>query len=225
MVFGEIVEPSTRALLDDDDYPEYTPPTIEWTGDQQCLSRAESLIFVETRRIGEIFHKFILQDLKPVCSTKNNIYIYEKSNHFIIVHNESYYGANDLATGEVIKSIENYIVKAKQIITITSRALSAYEGELDREAVECLFKCLSTNKLTFDCDRLKSPNFITGLGGDVLSYCIYKKLQCSSFVLYHKNFDVDTLSSKPVLELAEKLGLSPSQHYLKTELPKNNLYM
>lgn len=125
-----------------------------------------------------------------------------------------------------MKELEPYINKAEEIFTITSSSLYSYQGDLDKDEIECVFESICTKKSkNFNCNKLTSPNFITGLGADILSYRIYKKLECSSFILYHKNTDVDTMSSRPVLELAEKLALSPSQQYSKAAVPANNLYM
>ncbi|XP_045467443.1 uncharacterized protein LOC123675921 [Harmonia axyridis] len=226
MLFGEIVEPSTRALIDEDDYPEYVPPTIKWTGDEKTFSDAEILIFIETKRIQDIFKKFILQDLKPICSLNNNVLIYKKGKNFIISYTESYDNKDELTTGEIVVVLENHLMRAKEIYTITSSSLYSYQGDLNRDEVECLFKSICTkNSKNFDCDRLSSPNFITGLGADISSYCVYKRMQCSSFILYHKNTDIDTMSSSPVLELTKKLTLSPSHHRSKMTVPLSNLYM
>ncbi|KAL3276660.1 hypothetical protein HHI36_012030 [Cryptolaemus montrouzieri] len=139
MLFGEILEPSSRALIDDsNDYPEYKEPHYEWTVKSEVPLIIDSLVFVETKRINKLFLEFILVNSVPRCKLNDNLIIYEKK----------------LTTGQIAETLKSWIEKAKQIFTITSSSFSSYQGEWSRDHSECVVKSLHTkNSINFNCQN------------------------------------------------------------------------
>jgi hypothetical protein len=113
MVFGEIVEPSTRALIDDDyeEYPDYVKPDLNWIGDVKVPSDLNTLIFVEGSKVLNLFRSLILASQKPYCNLESgSIQVYKLSNGKYIVT----YIQKDITTGEVCIKL----IKKKSLFVI-----------------------------------------------------------------------------------------------------------
>ncbi|KAK9881948.1 hypothetical protein WA026_018142 [Henosepilachna vigintioctopunctata] len=229
MVFGEIVEPSSRAFLDDEsiDFPEYESPEFRWTNKLEIFSDIDSIVFTETKRINELFEKIILHNYVLVNSLNNCLNLYKREHSLIAVYKEPKVTEDKLTTGQIVEALEPFLKKIKQIYTITSSTLMSYcEKSKKKENLECFVESLSTkNSYNFGVRKLIAPNLISGLGSNIFSYCIYNNLICSSFIFYLNNTPPDSINSKPIIELAKNMCLSPNSFSTRMTAPIHNLYM
>ncbi|XP_049820518.1 uncharacterized protein LOC109599619 [Aethina tumida] len=223
MLFGEIVEPGTRALIfDDDEFPEYKSIEPEWKG--KITNEIETLLFVESEKILTLVKKFVIASKTPTLSLVNGgINFFEVSqNKYVVLCEDN----KNYCSGELITILKDYILKAKFLYSMTSKAIVSYENPDLTNRSDTLIKCLSTNEAnTYGYTKLESPNIITGLGANILSYSVHTNLQCSLFNAYMDNSPLDSRNSTPILNLIGKLGFTVLPCDLKMNAPAHNLYM
>ncbi|KAJ3665464.1 hypothetical protein Zmor_000958 [Zophobas morio] len=225
MVFGEIVEPSTRALIDDEfeEYPTYTKPQLIWEGNVGVPSNLNTLIFIEGNKLMKLFNALVLNSEMLYSSLNSeNINIYNATNNTYIVS----YVKKDLTTGEIIEELSQWLRKAKNIYAVVSEPISAYQNLNLSEKPETLIRKLSTDTAdTFNCEKLESPNLVSGLGAGVVSYCIHSGLKSTLFVVYMDNSPLDSINTSPVVQLMKSLNLSVKAAASNLNPAASNLYL
>ncbi|CAH1981960.1 unnamed protein product [Acanthoscelides obtectus] len=204
LLFGEIVEPSTRALIEDefDEFPEYTKPSLDYEGDFSVPAAIHSMIFIETKKIRTVFTTCMLEHLTPMCTIKNaeiEVYNFGKYKYMIV------FGQPQEL---IVHYFHDWIIKAESIFGITSDSSGNYQTMDARSKPPSIIRKLSSNSTDFNIPNLEPPNLITGLGANVLSYCIHLGLNnCCLFVVYFDSSPLDSLSVGPLIELSRKLEL------------------
>lgn len=95
------------------------------------------------------------------------------------------------------------------------------------ETSPCIIKSLSSKKEKDGLySRLEVPNLITSLSASILSYSIHKGLTCSLYIGFLEDAPLDSLNTRPILDLLYNLGIKSIKNYvLEDKLPLNNLYM
>ncbi|XP_018579485.1 uncharacterized protein LOC108917406 [Anoplophora glabripennis] len=227
MVFGEIVEPSTRALIDEDleEYPEYTESIPDWEGSTEPPGNIDTLIFIETGRVTGIFRNCVLGDQKANSKINNaGIEIFDITAHkYLVVFTEK----KEFTCGEIVELLDRWIRAAKHIYTITSESIYSYQNVNLYEKPVSLVKALSNdaNSKGFGYSLLEPPNLVTGLGASVLSYCVHIKLKCNLFVMYVDTSPLDSLNMGPLLHLIKKLDIPLKNTDVRLSPSSSNLYM
>ncbi|CAH1107983.1 unnamed protein product [Psylliodes chrysocephalus] len=225
--FGEIVEPSTRALIDEDleEYPEYLNITPEWEGNFTVPNEINSLIFLESRIVKDLIYSCVLVQEKSLCKLMNGgLEIFAlPNNQFIVLYSEG----NGLNTGQIVESLKNWIYTAKEIYAITTDSVYNYQNPYNVEKPISLIRVLTNSENTFNYKKLEQPNLVTGLGACLLTYCIHQSLgKCTLFVIYIDKSHLDSYSSTAVLEVLKKLDIPIKNSNVKiSSTSNNNLYM
>ncbi|ERL88674.1 hypothetical protein D910_06058 [Dendroctonus ponderosae] len=101
MMFGEIVEPSTRALILDadelDELPAYKNPIYEWQGDSQPQLDIDNLIFADSPTVLQIC-SYITKNIQPVAQIlQEGLAIYKLDRNYLVVFNGK---SKDLVVGQ-----------------------------------------------------------------------------------------------------------------------------
>jgi hypothetical protein len=226
MVFGEIVEPSTRALIDDDyeEYPDYVKPDLNWIGDVKVPSDLNTVIFVEGSKVLNLFRSLILASQKPYCNLESgSIQVYKLSNGKYIVT----YIQKDITTGEIVEELVEWLKVAKNIYAVTCEPIAAYQNLDLSEKPENLIRVLSTENAgdVFNCKKLESPNLVLGLGAEVLSFSSHTGLKSTLFVVYMDNSPLDSINTHSVIQLMKSLDLPVKLAVSKLNPSPSNLYL
>ncbi|KAJ8945864.1 hypothetical protein NQ318_002703 [Aromia moschata] len=226
MLFGEIVEPSTRALIEDDleEYPEYTESVPEWEGSSETPRDINGLLFIETEKIGKLFYSCVLGENKPLSKIKNaGIEVFDIGNkQYVVIFSEK----KDFTCGEVTELFDPWIRKAKRTFTITSDSIGNYQNSNFTEKPVSLIRTVSNDpSKSFGYEKLESPNLVSGLGASVLSYCIHLDLKCTLFVLYIDTSPLGSVNMEPLLKLVTKLDIPVKHTEMKISTSSSNLYM
>lgn len=227
MVFGEIIEPTTRApILDDEleDLPEYKEPTFEWEGNITPPNDIETLVFVETQKVLKVCLS-ITQEIQPVARLKNDgLSIYKFNNKYLVEFNGK---TRNLVIGEIVELMTPWLNKAKSIHGVTSALISTFQpSEILRENSPITFtRCLTNldNVPYSFCKRLETPNVAKELGASVLTYCIHSNVKCSLWVIFTDNTPIDSINSSEIVKLLKKLGFGVKEP--KVSISESNLYM
>ncbi|KAJ8984731.1 hypothetical protein NQ317_004996 [Molorchus minor] len=226
MLFGEIVEPSTRALIDEDfdEYPEVTESSPEWQGAREVPNEINTLVFIETDKVKKLFHSCVLQERKAVARIKNGgVEISDIGNRkYVVTFSEK----RDLTYGQITESLKDWIKTAKNVYTITSDSISNYQNINLPEKPFSLIRVL-TNDTTnsFGYERLESPNLISGFGASVLTYCIHLGIKCTLFITYVDTSPLDSVNMGPLIGLLERIEIPITHNELKITTSASNLYM
>nr|XP_023025780.1 uncharacterized protein LOC111513786 [Leptinotarsa decemlineata] len=228
LLFGEIVEPTTRALIDDDleEYPEYIQP-LEWEGNCETPNQIDTLVFVETEKVKKLLNSCVLLNLKSIGKLKSaGVEIYNiKENVYVITHFEQ----KDFNTGEIVEAFENWIKIAKHIYAVTSDSIYNYQNGDLYEKPSALLRMLSNDpEEKIHCGQLETPNLVTGLGANVLSYCIHTELKCTLFIAYVDNSPLDSANIGVLLDLFTRLDIPVSKKVITErgeDLSSSNLYI
>ncbi|KAJ8961644.1 hypothetical protein NQ314_005896 [Rhamnusium bicolor] len=226
MVFGEIIEPSTRALIDEDleEYPEFIESIPKWEGNLEVPQEIETLIFIETEKVLKLFENCVLEEEKVFSEIINaGIKVYNvHKNKYIVVFSEK----KELSCGEITELFDKWITTAQNIFTITSESICNYQNISLSEKPVSLIRFLSNNvSETFGYNKLESPNLVSGLGASVLSYCIYLGLPCTLFIAYVDTSPLDSVNMGPVLNLLKRIKLTVKSTKMKITSSSSNLYM
>ncbi|CAH0553972.1 unnamed protein product [Brassicogethes aeneus] len=231
MLFGEIVEPSTRALIyDEEEYPNYTKVEPVWDGDS-TLKNINTLLFIESNKITTLIKKFVIGDEKPIKKLNNGglkVYNFAGDKYIVLVEEQTTY-----CNGEIIEILKDWISNAKSVYTVTSDSISSYQNNDMHEKPEVVLRSLTNKSNTLGCINLEIPNLVTGLGASVLSYCKHFDLSCELFVVYMDNSPLDSRNTGPVLEMVKKMGFSvlfvdPKHRFIsgaKIPTMSSNLYI
>ncbi|XP_056631220.1 uncharacterized protein LOC130441522 [Diorhabda sublineata] len=227
VLFGEIVEPSTRALIDEDleEYPEYVEITPKWEGNYETPHEINSLIVIESRIVRDLLNDCILNNQKPICTLINggiDIYSFKEKQYFVV-----YYEGKELNACQVVEAIEHWILKAKIIYTIKSDSIYNYQNPFLLEKPAYIIKTISNIESNLSYTKLEQPNLVTGLGAAVLSYCIHQQIpKCTLIIIYLHQSQLDSFNSWPILDVFKKMGLSIQHCTIKDRVVNmNNLYM
>ncbi|XP_044258416.1 uncharacterized protein LOC123007277 [Tribolium madens] len=225
MVFGEIVEPSTRALIDDEyeEYREYIKPELKWEGTFKAPPDLDTLIFVEGSKILKLFDALVLNKRDLVCMLKvAGIEIFNGKNGKYIVT----YTKQEITTGEIIEELVEWLRKAAHIYALTSESAASYQNLQMIEKPETLIRKLSTESNCFpNYKKLESPNLVSGLGADVLSFSIHTGLKSTLFVVYMDNSPLDSINTSPIIQLIKLLDLNVNLSSTNLNPVPSNLYL
>lgn len=126
-----------------------------------------------------------------------------------------------------MEAIGDWILKSRETFVLTSAPVAHYQGTTSTELDNNIY-CLSygSNKCAKKYRKLNSPNLVTGFGADAFSYCIHNKKNCSLFIGYMHYVPIDTLSSKPFMELLHLMNIGKMSPFkLNQPVATHNLYM
>ncbi|KYB29278.1 uncharacterized protein PSMG1 [Tribolium castaneum] len=225
MVFGEIVEPSTRALIDDEyeEYSDYIKPELKWEGTFKAPPDLDTLIFVEGSKILTLFNALILKEQDLVCMLKvAGLQIFNGKNGKYIIS----YSKNEITTGEIIEELVLWLRKAAHIYGLTSESAASYQNLQMSEKPETLIRKLSTEINLFpNYKKLESPNLVSGLGADILSFCIHTGLKATLFVVYMDSSPLDSINTTPIIQLIKLLDLDVNMSCTNLNPVPSNLYL
>lgn len=211
----------------------------------------ETLIFVEGTKVLKLFDALILDKQDLVCMLKTGgIEVYNGKRGKYIVS----YTPKDLTTGEVIvnymcvnliitkitcyviptnnkyfqiiQELVEWINKASKIYAVTSESVATYQSLEMLEKPETLIRKLSTETNSFgNYTKLESPNLISGLGADVLSFCIQLGLRSTLFVVYRDCSPFDSINTNPIIQLMKVLGLNVKLNLKNLNPITTNMYL
>ncbi|CAH1118795.1 unnamed protein product [Phaedon cochleariae] len=227
-LFGEIVEPTTRALVNEDiDFPPYVEVPQEWEGNTEVPKEVDTLIFLETDNLNKIFSSCIIHDNKPVCKLKNGgIKIFNVGDDKYIV---TFFEEKQFNTGQIVEALSDWIFIAENIYTITTDSICKYQNFdlVDHPSSVIRIISNSSTRNTLEYVQLEPPNLVTGLGSSVLTYCIHMKMRkCTLFIAYMDISPLDFLNSGAILSLLKKLKIKVrNSHIQDNNVLASNLYI
>ncbi|XP_018328272.1 uncharacterized protein LOC108739068 isoform X2 [Agrilus planipennis] len=227
-LFGEIVEPISRALWSDDfmEYPENIGTQLQWKNDVMTVpNRIETLIVIETNELLEIVehclpvNKTALNKLKEV---QLEVYDMQASTYIVLCR----FATSTIYT-EITEVLENWLKNSNNIVCLTSKCNAIYQDDCHINEKNTFIRHLTVKPITNTFSQvLKSPNLITGLAAGILTYSMINGLHCTSFMVYLEVAPLDSINTKHVLDLLKCYYKGPIKPYkLSTKLPKNNVYM
>lgn len=116
---------------------------------------------------------------------------------------------------------------AKNIYAFTSEPISAYQNVNLNEKPETLIRVVRTKSELDKTNyaKLESPNLVSGLGADVLSFCSHRGLDSILFVIYMDNSPLDSLNTRPVVDLFKSLKLPVQLTLDNLNSVSSNLYL
>lgn len=228
MQFGEIVEPSTRALWDDEitDYPENEINYV-WLGNSEVPKVVNNVFIGETNQILSVYESCIILSRKPLCELKDTgVKIYQIENNNYIITKAS----STAIIGKITELIIPWLKAAKEIYTITSNLLTLYQSNNVAEMTSspCIIRKLETSiiKKTGNYFNLDVPNLVTGLSASVLSYCKHENLPCILYIAFFDEVTLDSLNTTELTNLLKHLGIKTVKEYVSiSKIADNNLYM
>ncbi|KAF2898863.1 hypothetical protein ILUMI_07321 [Ignelater luminosus] len=227
MVFGEIIEPSSRALWEDDfvDYLEDDEQQLQISGNFEVPDKIDKFFIGETGNIISILQKCVLQNTAPICNMVGSGATLYKINHtsYALVYKPQ----TNVAVGKITEELIPWLNAASNIYVLTSSTLTSLQNSNLNETSPCIIKFLSSKKEKSELySRLEVPNLVTNLSASILSYSIHKGLTCSLYVGFLEDAPLDSLNTRPLLDLLCNLGINSIKGYvLEDKLPLNNLYM
>ncbi|XP_066254254.1 proteasome assembly chaperone 1 [Euwallacea similis] len=227
MLFGEIVEPSTRALiLDDEDLeevPQYQSPSYEWQGSPDPPAAIETLFIGESKKVLQTL-LFVISNSQQVATLVNEgLTIYKIDKNYLITFDRK---SKDLVIGEIVELLSPWIKNAKYIHCITSSPVSAFQT-LEKTSSEITFsRCISTDvEVPYNfCKRLEAPNLIEGLSASILTYCVCCNINASLWIIYMDNMPLDSANGAEIVKLFRILGIKVAIDFKCDDL-SSNLYI
>ena len=116
---------------------------------------------------------------------------------------------------------------SEHVYGITSAPVTKYQGAADLTDIACTIRTLhNAHKPEINYPILPVPNMVTGITANLLSYCVHTNRECQIFVGFFDAAPVDSINSRPFLELFKKMGVQSDKTFLLTmQAPSNNLYM
>ncbi|XP_050303431.1 uncharacterized protein LOC126741138 [Anthonomus grandis grandis] len=227
MLFGEIVEPSTRAFILEEDLdalPEYKGPVFQWDGDSKAPETISKLIFADSPKVLQICQN-ITKSGKTIAEIKDEgILICKSGDNYLVL----YKGVSKNAViGEIVDVLTPWIKAAKEVHCITTALTSSFQpSECIDTSTVTFTKCLTNlESVPFNfCDRLQAPNLVNGFGANVLSYCVHNALKASLWIIYSDNLPLDSLNGAELVRLFKSLGFFVNADF-KVDSSSSNLYM
>ncbi|XP_030755704.1 uncharacterized protein LOC115882023 [Sitophilus oryzae] len=225
MVFGEIVEPTTRALiLEDEDLenlPDYAGPVFQWEGKPEPPDNIETLVFIESQKVIHIVNT-LLKGIEPVALIKDEgVFIYKFNDRYLVLFTGQ---LNKLVLGEIVEILAPWLKKAKTIHAITTELINNLKPAEKYRDVVTVTKCLTNSSELPYGSRLETPNLIQGLGATVLTYCLCQKHQAYLWIVYTDHLPLDSMNSAELIKLLKFLGLDIKVSFKESPVV-SNLYM
>ncbi|KAK4878633.1 hypothetical protein RN001_011139 [Aquatica leii] len=221
MLFGEIIEPNTRALCEDDaEYPENYECNLSWNI-TEVPDGINNLYISESLRITTLFQKCVIGSTKSYAElTPGNVQIYRVSNDddYAIICKST-----DIIPGLIVEKLEQWLELAKNVVVITSGLITLLQNS--HETSPCIIRslCYKTNSVH---PKLEVPNMITGLSASVFSYCVHNDRPCTLYIGFFDEVPLDSLNTHSLLNLFEQLNLRISKRYTFEPTNQfNNLYV
>ncbi|KAB0791545.1 hypothetical protein PPYR_03345 [Photinus pyralis] len=219
MVFGEIVEPSTRALCTDE-FSENEILELSWNATPTIASAINKVFVIETAPLLSFFKMCILGDQEPICKlNETNVKVYELHDNDYIITCE-----NSKATaGHITEKVAPWLKQASEVVVLTSGLVSLLENSDKRSS--CIIKQLAYNTERVH-PNLDVPNLVTGISASVFSYCVHTNTSCSLFKIFFDELPLDSINTMPLLDLIETVGLNVLKTYkLEATASHSNLYI
>lgn len=95
---------------------------------------------------------------------------------------------------------------AKEVYAITSCSIGTYQNYEINEKPLSLIRILTNSEAMFPYQQLEQPNLVTGLGANILSFCLHYKLKCTLFIIYSDLLPSDSINTKPFLDIFNLIG-------------------
>ncbi|XP_050517009.1 uncharacterized protein LOC126891781 [Diabrotica virgifera virgifera] len=227
LMFGEIVEPSTRALIDEDidEYPAPIEILPVWEGNFEVPNEIDCLFITESAAVKDLVDSCVIEKENSLCKLKNGgveIFSIPERQYMVVFQEEK-----ELNVGEITEILDKWIQQAKIIYAITSESIHNYQNSLLFERPPFLIRILSNTDNDIKYAKLEQPNLITGLGSAVLSYCIHHSIKkCTLFVIYIDKSQQLSFNSTPILDVFKNTKLPVRNYVVKDKLSNTgNLYM
>ncbi|XP_015510002.2 uncharacterized protein LOC107217142 [Neodiprion lecontei] len=206
-IFGEIVEPESRAFWDDDELDaSQFQYQLRWSGDNVMPSSIKTFLIVEGS---------VVSDFTRMCSLgrgENEICIIEhgrfKASNIYKINNDLYtcLVSPDLDakhSTEFIATLTDFLLNAEKIITLTCQHVSSYKSDV-APILPSFLQSLSTKSGKSplnDVERVKQPNIVHGIAAGVMSYAEIFELSAVLYVLYVEEFLLDSETAMPLVKL------------------------
>ncbi|KAK5638008.1 hypothetical protein RI129_012303 [Pyrocoelia pectoralis] len=210
MVFGEIIEPSTRALCNDE-YDDGEICDLSWKVTPCTPTTVKKLFITDTTPLLSVFKVCILSDVKPKYElNETNLKIYEIcDNNYVIASDDP-----KTISGNITEIIAPWIKCAAEVIILTTAS------DLPSGIKQLSYKMRSIHP------KLDVPNLVTGISASVFSYCVHINKNCSLFKVFLDEAPLDSINTVPLLNLIKTLGLNVLKMYKFQETScYSNLYI
>ncbi|XP_055638939.1 uncharacterized protein LOC129776972 [Toxorhynchites rutilus septentrionalis] len=229
--FGEIIEPSTRAFWDeydenDEDRSPLEPLQWEWLnedGTEEKLDQVKLLLVLEGQGISDFVATAVLKGGLPICRLNHgavNIY-YDSQSGLLVCSSEE----KDLNLFSLITDkLAMWLDIAEQVVAIAFHPKVMHKGTPITDAEEVCFIRRINGQMT-RYQELEAPNVITGISAGVLCYRKFKQLEASVYACYMDSPILDSVSTKPVLELMKSLSIDCDNSYSLKNRISSNLYL
>ncbi|KAF5290086.1 hypothetical protein FQA39_LY14867 [Lamprigera yunnana] len=220
MVFGEILEPSSRALWEDDlEFSETFDETLTWN-DPKVPLVINNIFICDTLRIVAVFNKCVIGDANAINQLSlGNTKIYRLLNDdYVVTCN-----GTDVLPGLITEKLAQWLKVARSIFVITSNLTTLLQNTAEKSP--CVIRALSYKTINA-YPQLESPNMIAGLSASIFSFCIHCNLPSTLYICYFDEVPLDSLNTQILLNLLRKLSLKVLKHYeYEPTFLYNNLYV
>ncbi|EEB20021.1 hypothetical protein Phum_PHUM600210 [Pediculus humanus corporis] len=213
--FGEIIEPTTRALFND-------------FSDEEDCSQNLQITFAEiflldnnTSPAAEIIIDSNESDYSndPEISKKkilpSRIFL-NKNNAICLISSSFTSESGYFFTQAILK----FLQVSNKVYIFTNDSLYNYKTESLYDLPFGFIKELKTSYSSQKnlVDLLETPNFITGVSGAILSWCEIFKKNATAFICYTDQQKLDSITAEPYLSVFKKLNST----LLQTRNPNYN---
>ncbi|XP_053693158.1 uncharacterized protein LOC128741390 [Sabethes cyaneus] len=230
--FGEIVEPSTRAFWDDYDESEEDRaplPPLEWNwlnedNTEQKLNSIKLLLILEGQAITSFVGTAVLKGRSPIARLAGiSTYLYSIPEQEMLVCLSEEKILNNFS--RITEKLIPWLSSAQRVIAISFQPSVMHKGtSADDKEKACFIRSL--NGQLSEIRELEAPNVITGLSAGALSYRKFTGQQmASAYVCFLDSSILDSVSSKPVLQLLKLLSVECDIDYQLKFVEGSNLYL
>lgn len=232
--FGEIIEPSTRALFDEfeDDDDVKTNKRLQLVWNQNAPTTVD-LFFVVHGRLSLAFAEAYLVDDNTSLIGEINLQqdnddshkslpsrIYLEGTTLICLVSPSC--TSDLAF-QFVENISTILKNSKRVIVLTNETIYKFKTAFINELPPAFMRELKTSTDTSKelADKLPIPNIITGIPGAVATWCQIFKKSASILICYTDQQRLDSVTALPYTTVIKKIN---PKLILKNDLDLNKKY-
>lgn len=194
-----------------------------WSENATVPKQIDKLLIGDTALVVQILNACLLTPEKLMCTLKNiNLQIYKTGHNNYVITCEDKKEINGL----LVEELSQWINISKEIYVLTSTSLAFYQGA-NNDIDNIYFLSTKKNeKLLNGYKKLNAPNLVTGFGTAIFSYCSHIKKDCTLFNSYVSYVPIDTLSSKPFIDLLQFLHIGNLLPFkINKSAATHNLYM
>ncbi|XP_044738743.1 proteasome assembly chaperone 1 [Chrysoperla carnea] len=235
-LFGEIIEPSSRALCDFEEDLDVVPTIdLKWEGLNEPPNTISLLLCAEGKSSLDLFRKSVLNNARKVCTCQEiGVEIYQISlnneqeslNKYVCLFGNS----NRYNDAEVIESIRPWIENSKQVVCFLTQKMVEYLTRLSQEKPAILLRMLQVSNSNELMDKLpvpilEQPNIITGKLAAVISYRLHIDKPGTIFICYLDQIELDSTTAEPLLSLLNKLNIKTVPYTAGVPKNESNLYL